>query len=76
MREDAGGWARAVRTWGQVVRLRPKEPDGWLALARAQTKAGDGTAARTTLDTIRKTPWDERFGDVRAKADALRKDVP
>jgi len=70
-REEQRRFADAVEQWRQVVRVRTDEPDGWLALARSQLRAGDRDDAERTLREILKTKWDERFGDVESRATAL-----
>ncbi|MGH7150137.1 MAG: tetratricopeptide repeat protein, partial [Planctomycetota bacterium] len=67
-RENQRRFAEAVEQWRQVVRVRTDEPEGWLALARAQVRAGDGEGAKETLRRVVQTKWESRFGDVRAQA--------
>ncbi|HET6202452.1 MAG TPA: VIT domain-containing protein [Planctomycetota bacterium] len=67
-RENQRLFAEAVEQWRQVVRARTNEPEGWLALARAQVRAGDKEGAKETLRRILQTKWEDRFGDVGAQA--------
>ncbi|MHC4816165.1 MAG: hypothetical protein ACYTFN_24175, partial [Planctomycetota bacterium] len=55
----------------QVVRVRSKEPDGWLSLGEAQVKAGQLEDAKKTVDHLLKTKWDKRFKNVDARARRL-----
>jgi predicted Zn-dependent protease len=68
LREEAKRFDLAAERWRQVVRIRRDEPDGWLSLARAQIEAGDKAGAKATIEHVLSTAWEERFGDVRAKA--------
>jgi tetratricopeptide (TPR) repeat protein len=65
-----GKHAEAVTQWQQVVRTQDEDPGGWFALVRAQRKAGQDDAARATLQQMLTRKWDERFGDVPARAAA------
>ena len=69
--ESTGDYADAAVQWRQVVRIRTKEPAGWMALAQALIKAGDHKAARKTLRHVMDTSWERRFGNVRNQASAL-----
>jgi len=66
----------AVVQWQQVVRVRADEPPGWLGLAKAQIAAGDGPAARASLDHLLGRDWEERFGDVKSEAARLLAALP
>ena len=67
-RERQRRFGDAVIQWAQVVRVRTDEPDGWLALAQAQVRAGDRNAAVKTLEQVIDNKWDQRFGDVKKRA--------
>ncbi|MCC7139499.1 MAG: tetratricopeptide repeat protein [Planctomycetes bacterium] len=71
LREQQKRFDLAVERWRQVVRIRSDEPEGWLSLAAALLETGDKAGARTALDRVLAGTWDERFGDVKAKAAAL-----
>jgi tetratricopeptide (TPR) repeat protein len=75
-REGASRLEEAVVQWRLVVRARSLEPDGWLSLAVALGKAGDAEGARATLDEVLARTWDERFGDVRARAAEILRSLP
>jgi len=62
----------AVVQWAQVVRIRTLEPDGWFMLASAQIDAGKNREALETLDGMIAREWNQRFGDVKKKARAMR----
>ncbi len=51
-----------------VIRVRSREPGGYLGLARSLIGAGRPQEAREPIDHVLGTPWPERFGDVRAQA--------
>lgn len=73
-REAQERFEDSVTQWRQVVRTRPDDPENWLALALAQRRAGDDSAARTSLEHVLAEDWHERFGDVKARAaELLRK---
>lgn len=71
LREQQRRYPDAVVQWQQVVRIRSREPDGWLSLGHAQVKAGQLDAARKTVDHLLKTEWDKRFENVDAQARQL-----
>ncbi len=72
LRQAAGRHDLAVERWRQVVRVRPDDPTGWLALAREQVETGDKAGATATLDHVLSRTWEDRFGDVKAQATKLR----
>ncbi len=57
IRTDSKAYADAAVQWQQVVRIRSLEIQGWLELARAQSRAGDPDAAQTTLDDLLTNDW-------------------
>ena len=71
LRERQRRYPAAVVQWQQVIRVRSREPEGWLGLGHAQLKAGQRDGVRKTVDHLLKTSWDKRFGDVHSKARRL-----
>lgn len=73
LREAAGRYDLAVERWRNVTRVRPDDPTGWLGLGAAQRRLGDAEGLRATVEHLLGRAWEERFGDVKAKAEALRR---
>ncbi len=69
-------WSESLVSWRNVIRVRTKEPGGWLGLANAQIQAKDFAGARVSVEVLRKTDWPVRFSDVRSQADALAGRIP
>jgi len=61
----------ALVQWRQVIRVRTKEPAGWMGLARTQIAAGKKAAAKKTLEELLGGTWEPRFRKVREQAAAL-----
>ena len=72
-REEQNRLQDAIGQWRHVVRIRALEPQGWLALAKAQLRAGLQQDARATLEHVLTHTWEERFGDVKRQAAELLK---
>ena len=64
-------WSAAIGHWQQAVSLRPEDPAPLLSLTRLQWLHGDRAEARTGLQTLRDTEWDERFQKVDEQIDDL-----
>ncbi len=75
VREQQKHFPDAAEQWRQVIRVRSKEPTGYLGLARALLAAGEKKAAREPLETLIGGTWEERFGDVKAEARELLRRV-
>jgi Flp pilus assembly protein TadD len=71
VRSEQRRFADAASEWRQVIRVRSKEPTGYLGLAKALLAAGDRKAAREPLEQLIAGTWEPRFGDVKAEARAL-----
>ena len=74
--EAKARWSESIGPWRNVIRVRTKEPGGWLGLANAQINAKEFAGARESVETLRKTDWPARFNDVRAQAEALAVRIP
>lgn len=74
--EGKSRWSESIGPWRNVIRVRTKEPVGWLGLANAQIHAKDFAGARESVETLRRTDWPARFNDVRAQAEALAGRIP
>jgi tetratricopeptide (TPR) repeat protein len=75
VREGQQKLPEAAEQWQQVVRIRSKEPIGWLGLARVYVKQRDKKSATEVLQKILGGEWEARFGDVKAEARSLLKQV-
>ncbi len=71
IRETQGRLEDAVVQWEQVVRTRSLEPDGYLALVRLLIRLERTDEARKHIRHLMTSKWEQRFGDVAAKASAL-----
>ena len=71
-REEQKRWSDAALHWRRATETRSEEPDSYLKLARAQIRAGRNKAARTTLEKILETKWEQRFDPPKIKAEASR----
>ena len=71
VREEQRRFADAADQWRQVVRVRTKEPTGYLGLAKALLAAGDRKSAREPLEKLLGGEWEARFGDVKTEAREL-----
>ena len=68
IREKQKRWKEAVQHWTMVAEIRALEPTGLQRLAKAQLKASDHTAAKTTLKKLLAKEWPSRFGNVHRDA--------
>ena len=71
IREKQGRFLDAAGEWRQVVRVRSREPGGYLGLARSLITAGRAGEAREHLRFLLGRSWDSRFGDVHGEARKL-----
>ncbi|HAK94427.1 MAG TPA: hypothetical protein DCM87_05360 [Planctomycetes bacterium] len=71
VRENDRRFAEAAAEWRHVVRIRSKEPAGYLGLGRCLLHAGQGEEARKVLEDFLGEDWHPRFGDVKAQAREL-----
>jgi Tfp pilus assembly protein PilF len=75
VRENQDRLPDAVEQWEQVVRIRSKEPTGYLGLARVLVRQKDKKGAVEVLQKLLGGEWESRFGDVKAEARSLLKQV-
>jgi len=71
VREKQQRFDEAVGEWRQVIRVRTKEPDGYLGLGRALIAAGLAADAREVLDGVLSQTWPPRFGNPHREAKEL-----
>ena len=76
LRQTQNRWAEAVPHWEQVARYRKLEPTGLLKLTEAQIHEKQFTAAKQSLQTLRRTAWPSRFSDVESQIRLLEEQVP
>jgi Flp pilus assembly protein TadD len=69
VRESQARWTDAAHHWREVIRIRSSEPTGHVRLAKVLIRAGKPDEARPVIDTLRRTAWPERFGNI---ADEIR----
>jgi hypothetical protein len=70
-REAQGRFPEAAEEWRQVIRIRSREPAGYLGLARSLIAAGRGAEAKEPILSLLGRPWPERFGKVQEEARKL-----
>jgi tetratricopeptide (TPR) repeat protein len=75
-RQKQDRWDEAIPHWEQVAKLRKLEPTGLLKLAEAQIHQKRWDTAKKSLETLQKTEWPSRFGDIRGQAQNLLRQVP
>ncbi|MBI4601245.1 MAG: hypothetical protein HY721_04710 [Planctomycetes bacterium] len=71
LREGQARFGEAAAEWRQVVRVRSREPGGYVGLGRALLGAGRPAEAREALERVLRESWHPRFGDVHAEARKL-----
>jgi tetratricopeptide (TPR) repeat protein len=76
IREEQGRYPEAIEQWRHVVRIRSKEPPGYLSLAKALIHEKGWEEARSMLKTLLDGQWPAHFGDVKAEAATLLKKIP
>ncbi|MBN1443669.1 MAG: hypothetical protein JXA90_13250, partial [Planctomycetes bacterium] len=64
-------FADAAAEWRHVIRIRSKEPAGYLGLAESLIGAGESAQAREVLEDVLRKDWHPRFGDVHGEARKL-----
>ena len=64
VREKQCRFLEAADEWKQVIRIRTKEPTGYLGLACALIEGGRKQDAEDVLKVLRRESWHPRFGDV------------
>lgn len=74
--EGRARWSESIVHWSNVIRVRTKEPGGWLGLANAQINAKDFAGARASVESLQKTDWPGRFNDVKNQTAALAARIP
>jgi hypothetical protein len=75
LRQKHDRWAEAIDQWRHVARLRTKEPDGLLKLAAAQVHERKWDDAEATVQTLRRTAWPARFGDLSGQLQELERQI-
>ena len=75
LRQNQNRWAEAILHWQQVARYRKLEPTGLLKLAEAQIHENQFDAAKQTLQTLNRTEWPSRFGDVESHVRQLEQQL-
>ena len=71
LRQNQNRWADAIPHWQQVARYRKLEPTGLLKLAEAQMHEQQLSEAKQTLQTLKRTEWPSRFGDIESQVRQL-----
>jgi tetratricopeptide (TPR) repeat protein len=69
-------FAEAAVEWRQVVRVRSKEPTGYLGLAESLIDAGEPLEARRLIEKVLGQGWPQHFGDVHDRARRLLERIP
>jgi tetratricopeptide (TPR) repeat protein len=75
VRESQKRLPEAAEQWQQVVRIRSSEPGGYLGLARVLIAQKDRKGAADVLQKVLGGEWEQRFGDVKAEARSLLKQM-
>jgi hypothetical protein len=70
--EPQGG---AVNHWQIASDLRKEDPTPLVGLAKAQSRLGDAAAARSTLNLLVISKWDERFQDLPDELHSIRRQL-
>ncbi|MCC6741658.1 MAG: hypothetical protein IT452_21650 [Planctomycetia bacterium] len=74
VRREQSRWADEALQWRHVIRIRSREPGGYLGLARALIAADETKEAREVLEKVVTTDWPARFDNARNEArEMLRK---
>jgi len=61
IRRGQSRWADEALHWRHVIRIRSREPGGYLGLAQALISAGERAEARGILEKLVATDWPDRF---------------
>lgn len=74
VRREQSRWTEEALHWRHVIRIRSREPGGYLGLAQALIAAGETKEAREVLEKVVTTDWPARFENARNQArEMLRK---
>jgi Vault protein inter-alpha-trypsin domain/von Willebrand factor type A domain len=76
LRQKQNRWDEAAAQWEDVAKLRRLEPTGLLKLSEARMHLKHWDAARQSLETLQRTEWPARFGDVNEQIRRLREQLP
>lgn len=68
VRREQGRWAEEALQWRHVIRIRSREPGGYLGLAQSLISAGETEEAREVLEKAVATDWPARFDSERNRA--------
>lgn len=71
VRHGQSRWADEALQWRHVIRIRSREPGGYLGLAQALISAGERSEARDVVEKVIATDWPARFDSERNKAREL-----
>lgn len=71
IRQRQNRWAEAAQEWQQVIRIRTKEPTGYLGLAESLIQLKRTSEAKKVLAEVLKTDWPSHFGDVKSHVQEL-----
>jgi predicted Zn-dependent protease len=75
VREKQNRWEDAAWQWREVIRVRTKEPTGYLGLAQALIHLKRWNEASKITGELIKTDWPDHFGDVKSQADQLNNQI-
>jgi hypothetical protein len=75
IRQNQRRWDLAALHWRHVIRIRSKEPTGYLGLAKVLLRFGDRVEVKEILSHLLKSDWPSRFGDVRSQAQQIQEEL-
>ena len=75
VREEQERWEDAAEHWRHVTRIRTKEPEAYVRLARVLIRLDRLDEAREVAHHLRATSWPSRFGNVHHTADQLLREI-
>jgi len=64
VREKQRRWTDAAHHWREVMRIRTKEPTGYIRLVKVLIRSGKLDEAQPVIETLRRTTWPDRFSNV------------
>ncbi|MDA3874116.1 MAG: hypothetical protein PF795_09155, partial [Kiritimatiellae bacterium] len=73
VREKQSNWEEALVQWDNVIRIRSKEPTGYLGKLRTLLKLSQTDEAKRVFDDLIVTDWPKHFGNVKQQAEAIMK---
>jgi hypothetical protein len=76
IRQKQNRWDNAIGEWAVLAKLQSLEPTGLLKLAEAQIHQKQWDAARKSVETLQRTAWPSRFGDVSNQTRSLQEKLP